>query len=45
MVDDDALSQGVFQVMSLITPYLRGETQEEFRRVARRYLPQGVRHC
>jgi len=36
---DDALSEGVFQVLSLITPYLRGERQEEFRRVARRYLP------
>ncbi len=40
LVDDDALSQGVFQVMSLVTPYLRGPKQEEFRRVARRYLPQ-----
>lgn len=40
MVDDDVLSQGVFQVMSLVTPYLRGEKREEFRRVARRYLPQ-----
>ena len=37
--DDDAISEGVFQVLSLITPYLRGPTQEEFRRVALRYLP------
>ena len=37
--DDDTVSAGVFQVLSLITPYLRGETQDEFRRVARRYLP------
>jgi len=41
-VDDDALSQGVFQVMSLITPYLQGEKHEEFRRVACRYLPQAA---
>ncbi len=40
--DDDAVSEGVFQVLSLITPYLRGARQEEFRRVARRYLPAGV---
>jgi AcrR family transcriptional regulator len=44
VVDDDVLSQGVFQVMSLVTPYLRGEKQAEFRRVARRYLPQGAGH-
>lgn len=37
--DDEALSEGVFQVLSLITPYLRGQRQEEFRRVALRYLP------
>ena len=42
-VDDDTVSQGVFQVMSLITPYLRGEKRDEFRRVARRYLPEGRR--
>lgn len=41
-VDDDTVSQGVFQVMSLITPYLRGAKQDEFRRVARRYLPPGA---
>ena len=41
LIDDDSVSQGVFQVMSLITPYLRGEKQEEFRRVATRYLPDG----
>ena len=39
--DDDSVSEGVFQVLSLITPYLRGKKQEEFRRVARRYLPTG----
>jgi AcrR family transcriptional regulator len=40
--DDDSVSEGVFQVLSLITPYLRGETQVEYRRVARRYLPQAL---
>jgi len=35
----DAISLGVFQVLSLITPYLRGEIKSDFRRVARRYLP------
>lgn len=38
--DDDTVSAGVFQVMSLITPYLRGATQAEYRRVAGRYLPR-----
>ena len=42
IVDEETVSEGVFQVMSLITPYLRGATQEEFRRVARRYLPGTV---
>ncbi len=35
----DAISLGVFQVLSLITPYLRGEIKDDFRRVALRYLP------
>lgn len=39
LVDDDTVSLGVFQVMSMITPYLRGAKREEFRRVALRYLP------
>jgi len=43
-VDEETVSEGVFQVMALITPYLRGETQEEFRRVARRYLPGAAVH-
>lgn len=38
--DDETISKGVFQVLSLITPYLRGSTQDEFRRVAQRYLPR-----
>lgn len=42
--DDETVSEGVFQVMALITPYLRGETQAEFRRVARRYLPRAAGH-
>ena len=37
--DSDAISLGVFQVLSLITPYLRGAIKDEFRRVAMRYLP------
>jgi AcrR family transcriptional regulator len=37
--DDEAISEGVFQVLSLVTPYLRGPIQTQFRRVARRYLP------
>ncbi len=37
--DDDAISEGVFQVLSLVTPYLRGRMQEEFRSMALRYLP------
>jgi AcrR family transcriptional regulator len=37
--DSDAISLGVFQVLSLITPYLRGPIKDEFRRVAVRYLP------
>jgi len=40
--DDDTISEGVFQVLSLITPYLRGPTRDEFRRVALRYLPAAV---
>lgn len=40
--DDDTVSQGVFQVLSLITPYLRGPIQDDFRRVARRYLPHAA---
>ena len=42
VVDDETVSEGVFQVMSLIIPYLRGPKQDEFRRVACRYLPQGA---
>lgn len=37
--DSDAVSLGVFQVLSLITPYLRGAIRDDFRRVALRYLP------
>jgi AcrR family transcriptional regulator len=37
--DGDAISHGVFQVLSLITPYLRGAVRDEFRSVALRYLP------
>lgn len=37
--DAEAVSEGVFQVLSLVTPYLRGRKQEEFRSVALRYLP------
>ncbi len=37
--DDETISEGVFQVLSLVTPYLRGPMQEQFRRVALRYLP------
>jgi AcrR family transcriptional regulator len=37
--DSDAISLGVFQVLSLITPYLRGSIKDDFRRVALRYLP------
>ncbi|MBL0150780.1 MAG: TetR/AcrR family transcriptional regulator [Ideonella sp.] len=37
--DDDTISEGVFQVLSLITPYLRGAMREDFRRIALRYLP------
>lgn len=36
---DEAISEGVFQVLSLITPYLRGQIQDEYRSVALRYLP------
>lgn len=39
MTDSDAISLGVFQVLSLITPYLRGAIKDDFRRVALRYLP------
>ena len=38
--DSDAISLGVFQVLSLITPYLRGAVKDDFRRVALRYLPE-----
>jgi hypothetical protein len=37
--DDETISEGVFQVLSLVTPYLRGPIQDQFRRVALRYLP------
>ena len=40
--DDDTISRACFQVLSLITPYLRGPTRDEFRRVALRYLPTAV---
>ena len=37
--EDETISEGVFQVLSLITPYLRGPMQTQFRNVALRYLP------
>lgn len=37
--DDEAISEGVFQVLSLISPYLRGPMRDDFRRIALRYLP------
>ena len=37
--DDEILSEGVFQVLALITPYLRGTLRDEFRRISLRYLP------
>ena len=37
--DDETISEGVFQVLSLVTPYLQGPMQAQFRSVALRYLP------
>jgi AcrR family transcriptional regulator len=37
LADDEVIAQGVFQVLSLITPYLQGEAKRSFREIAARY--------
>lgn len=43
---NDALARGCYQVLSMIAPYLRGETRQSFQKLSEDYLkkagPQGV---
>jgi hypothetical protein len=36
----DALARGCYQVLSMVGPYLRGETHELFQRLSEDYLKQ-----